>query len=178
MRFKTAKYLKKELNILLIPILIGVAFIEVLIFFEVDTNKVGANSLVIQNSELEIPQHLIIQSNSFLPISNFAKNEFLDELAANGEKLIRTVTFYYPVSWQTDDTPCISASGINICEATIKICASNEFPFGTKLLIDGEVCEVQDRMNSRYTYRIDLFFKDKESAANWGKRTLEVIRLN
>ena len=172
MWFKISKCLKKELNILLIPILIGVVLIEVLIFFEVDKDLVEIDSLT------EIPQHLTIQSNSYLPISNFSKDELLDELAAKGEKLIRTVTFYYPVPWQTDNTPCISASGINICEATIKVCASNEFPFGTKLLIDGKVCEVQDRMNYRYTYRIDLFFKDKESAANWGKRTVEVIKLN
>ncbi|GAG35267.1 unnamed protein product, partial [marine sediment metagenome] len=62
--------------------------------------------------------------------------------------------------------------------ATINIVASNEFPFGTKLLIDGKVWEVQDRMNPRFAYRIDLFFNNKEGIDNWGKRTVEVIRLN
>ena len=127
----------------------------------------------VSNSALEIPQSLTIQSNSFLATSNPAL-----EFNIKGEKLIRTVTAYYPVPWQTDEEPCISASGMNICKAKKKICASNEFPFGTRLLIAGEICEVQDRLHPKIKYTIDLFFKTKKEVENWGKRTVEVKRID
>ena len=87
----------------------------------------------------------------------------------------RIITAYNAVPEQTDDTPCISASGLDVCNTDKKICASNEFPFGTLLLIENEVWEVQDRTNSRYSYRIDLLVSDYDDAMQWGNRTLEVI---
>ena len=86
----------------------------------------------------------------------------------------RIITAYNAVPEQTDDTPCISASGLDVCNTDKKICASNEFPFGTLLLIENEVWEVQDRTNSRYSYRIDLLVSDYDDAMQWGNRTLEV----
>lgn len=129
---------------------------------------------LIKKPDLKTPEYLTIQSNSFLPISNL----FLGGNNFKRERFIREVTAYYPVPWETDEDPCISASGMNICKTTKKICASNEFPFGTKLLIAGEIWEVQDRMNPKYHKIIDLFFKDKESMKRWGKRTVEVIKIN
>jgi len=60
------------------------------------------------------------------------------------------ITSYRAVWWETDNTPCISASGMNICETDKKICANNCYSFGTPIEIDGEIWEVQDRMNKRY----------------------------
>ena len=86
----------------------------------------------------------------------------------------RVITAYNAVEEQTDDTPCISASGLNVCETYKRVCASNEFPFGTLLLINGRVWDVQDRTNSRYNYRIDLLMDDHAEAMEWGSRVLEV----
>lgn len=68
----------------------------------------------------------------------------------------RVITAYNAVPEQTDSEPCISVSGIDVCKTYKKICASNEFPFGTLLMIGDEIWEVQDQTNSRYNYRIDL----------------------
>jgi len=83
----------------------------------------------------------------------------------------RIVTQYNAVEEQTDDTPCISASGMNVCETNKKICASNEFPFGTLLLVGDTIWEVQDRTNSRYSHRLDLLVEDYNEAIEWGVQT-------
>jgi len=49
---------------------------------------------------------------------------------------------------------CLTASG-KIAE--VGMVASNLFPFGTKLVIDGLTYTVEDRTNDEYSYRIDIF---------------------
>jgi 3D (Asp-Asp-Asp) domain-containing protein len=116
------------------------------------------------------PKYLFLQSNTLLPLSPlFFQKE---------KTMIKIVTAYWPHPSETDETPCISASGMDICQIKKRICASNEFPFGTKLLIDGKVWEVQDRMNPKFSDRIDLFFKNKKEVEDWGKRKIKVIKLN
>ena len=65
---------------------------------------------------------------------------------------------------QTDNTPCIGASGDDLCkmvEQGYNVCAANFVKLGTYLEIENiGRCIVLDRMNSRYTYanppRIDF----------------------
>lgn len=171
---KLFKYLKKELNISIIPIIILGVLVGGIMLLELEKYKAETNQI----QKLEILPYLTIQSNSLLFISNFSLDETDNHLVQNGTILIRTVTAYYPVPWETDDEPCISASGMNICQTAKKVCASNEFPFGSLLLIDGDIWEVQDRMSRKYSDRIDLFFMTKEEMKKWGKRTVEVILLN
>ena len=97
---------------------------------------------------------------------------------------IRQVTAYNSVEWQADETPCIAADGTDICErhrAGERICASNAFPFGTRLALHGDektiTCVVADRMNSRYPNRVDLFMdKDVDAAISFGIQELYVER--
>lgn len=91
---------------------------------------------------------------------------------------IYETTAYNPVSAQTDNTPCITASGYDVCEALErgeKICGANFVPFGTKLYIEnyGE-CAVQDRMNSRYKNSIDIAMLDYGEAVKFGRQKLGV----
>jgi len=58
------------------------------------------------------------------------------------------------------------------------VLASNEFPFGTRMLIAGEIWEVQDRMNKRFPKRLDLLFRTKAEVDAWGKRTTVVTLLD
>jgi len=82
--------------------------------------------------------------------------------------------------YQCDGSPCISANGENICEALkqgFKRCAANFVPFGTVLDIEGYgQCLVTDRMNSRYTSRVDIAMplSAKQEAREFGLQTLEV----
>ena len=81
---------------------------------------------------------------------------------------------------QTDDTPCISADGSNICkrlERGEKLCAANFVPLGSKLHIDKiGVCTVTDRMNRRYRNRVDIAMHKSQykEAITFGRQKLMV----
>ena len=91
------------------------------------------------------------------------------------EPLIRTITAYNSEPNQTDSTPFITASGTKVREGIV---ASNEFPFGTRLLIDGQVYVVEDRTNSRYSYLIDIWFAEKEEAIKFGRQIKKIYLLD
>lgn len=97
-----------------------------------------------------------------------------------GEKVERIeVTAYTSSKKETDATPCIAADMTNICRrhaAGEAICATNRYPFGTKLVIEGlGTCTVADRTHRRYAHRIDWYFgKDRAAAKAFGKRQLTV----
>lgn len=94
---------------------------------------------------------------------------------------LRTVTAYnVGIEAQTDDTPCIGATGEDLCEALErgeKICAANFVKLGTVITIEGYgECIVKDRMARRYSDRVDIAMKATEyqQALNWGVRELKV----
>ena len=90
-----------------------------------------------------------------------------------------TITAYNAVAYQTDSTPCISASGMNICETEDLICACpREFEFGTEFFINGRWWNCQDRLHSKYDDRIDLLMHTIEEAKEFGKQKLEVYIMN
>ena len=76
---------------------------------------------------------------------------------------------------QTDSTPFITANGSRVKSGIVaNIC----LPFGTRLQINNNIYEVQDRMNSRYGCDTwDIWFETKQEAINWGKRYLDIIIL-
>jgi len=90
----------------------------------------------------------------------------------------RVVTAYTLSIYETDDSPCIGATGENLCEALERnesICAANFVPFGTILKIDGYgACRVADRTARKYGQRIDILMKDRKDALKWGKQTRTV----
>ena len=94
---------------------------------------------------------------------------------------IRTVTAYNAGDpSQTDDTPCISANGENICAALAegqKRCAANFVPLGSRLYVDKiGVCLVTDRTNKRYRNRVDIAMQKSEyhKALRFGRQKLHV----
>ncbi len=94
---------------------------------------------------------------------------------------IRVVTAYNVGDpRQTDDTPCISANGENICIALVNgemRCAANFVPLGSRLYVDKiGVCLVTDRMNKRYRNRVDIAMQKDEyrKARRFGRQKLHV----
>ena len=94
---------------------------------------------------------------------------------------IRVVTAYNVGDpRQTDDTPCISANGENICRALAEgemRCAANFVPLGSRLHVDKiGVCLVTDRMNRRYRNRVDIAMQKDEyrKARRFGRQKLQV----
>lgn len=97
----------------------------------------------------------------------------------NTEKLQLYVTAYTSSAAETDSSPCIAASGFNLCENNQEnVVACNFLPIGTKLKIpeyDPEtVFTVVDRMNERYNSRLDIWMKSHSKAKQFGVKYLTI----
>lgn len=87
-----------------------------------------------------------------------------------------TITAYNTVSGQTDSSPCISATGDNICGRADVVACPRDIPLRTRVLIDNRIYYCLDRLNIRYKRRFDISFdKDIQGARNWGKQKHDVI---
>ncbi|MFA4845661.1 MAG: hypothetical protein WC654_03835 [Patescibacteria group bacterium] len=92
------------------------------------------------------------------------------------------LTAYTSDPAQTDDTPCITASGLDVCERGIEnVVAANFLPIGTRVripeLYGDRVFYVEDRMNERYHYKMDVWMLDLADAKTFGVQyaTVEVF---
>lgn len=92
------------------------------------------------------------------------------------------LTAYTSEVGQTDDTPCITASGLDVCERNEEnVVAANFLPLGTRVripeLYGNQVFYVEDRMNARYHYKMDIWMKQKQDAKQFGVKhaTIEVF---
>ncbi|MDP3697562.1 MAG: hypothetical protein Q8R55_06135 [Candidatus Taylorbacteria bacterium] len=84
-------------------------------------------------------------------------------------------TAYSSTVDQTDDTPFITAMGTHVRDGVV---AANFLPFGTIIKIPDYFGDktfiVEDRMNKRYDFRIDLWFSTRQEAKQWGIRTIKI----
>ena len=94
------------------------------------------------------------------------------------------ITSYNSEAAQTDSSPCITASNMNVCARnTEDIVATNDLPIHSKILIPeyfGErIFYVEDRMNARYTGtgRVDIWMKSKDNSKKWGIRNTKIVVL-
>jgi len=92
------------------------------------------------------------------------------------------LTAYTSDPAQTDDTPCITASGLDVCARNEEnVVAANFLPIGTRVripeLYGDRVFYVEDRMNARYHYKMDIWMKDLQDAKTFGVKyaTIEVF---
>jgi 3D (Asp-Asp-Asp) domain-containing protein len=88
-------------------------------------------------------------------------------------------TAYSSDPWQTDDTPCITANGYDVCDANVEnVIAANFLRFGTKVRIPSlygdKIFYVYDRMNVKYSTRIDLWKKSTDAARAFGVKYIEI----
>lgn len=93
-------------------------------------------------------------------------------------------TAYSSTIDQTDDTPCITANGFDLCEnGKEEIIAINGLKFGTKVrlpaLYGNRVFTVADRMNARYSAnRIDIWMTSHDRAVDFGAKRVEMEIVN
>ena len=82
------------------------------------------------------------------------------------------VTAYTPSVIECGKTDAVTASGV-VAEEGVTI-ASDSLPFGTKVEIDGNVYEVQDRFGGGHVGKIDIFMWDLSEALNFGTQVKTV----
>ncbi len=100
-------------------------------------------------------------------------------IAQKPRKTIRVlVTAYNSLPEQTDGTPYVTAKGTFTRDGVV---AANFLPFGTTIRIPdhfgAKAFTVEDRMNTRFSNRIDIWVPTKAQARAWGARmvTVEVL---
>ncbi len=91
-----------------------------------------------------------------------------------------SMTAYNSEAAQTDGDPCTTANGFNVCKHGIEdTVASNFLPMGTKIkipsLFGDRIFVVRDRMNRRYTNRVDVWMLKKSDALKFGVRQAEIV---
>ena len=85
---------------------------------------------------------------------------------------------------ECDADPWITADGYDLRDGGDGVIATNVLPFGTKVripaLFGDKVFTVHDRMNKRYTYRVDVWMETKSQARKYGLHknvTIEVVEM-
>ncbi len=148
--------------------------LAILIFTAILTGSLGLGLLI--KSKIEtVPENIsnlglaTIRGNSLLAVSNPAE-------PIKVRKVKMVITAYSSDSWQTDNTPFITASGSMVKDGIV---ANNLLPFGTKIripeLYGNKIFEVEDRMNWRKShYQLDVWFPEYEQAKNFGAKNTYV----
>ena len=115
---------------------------------------------------------VLVSSSAFLPVASPQTPEIV------AETIRVVVTAYSSTTWQTDDTPFITAAGTQVREGIV---AANFLPMGTKIklpdLYGDQVFVVEDRMHPSKYFIVDIWFPNYWQALNFGaKRTyIEVL---
>src|SRR5579872_5163797 len=73
------------------------------------------------------------------------------------------VTGYNTVAGQTDSTPCIAASGADICGRRDAVACPRQISLGTTVEIRGSTYICEDRLAKKYDNRFDISC-DKDTA--------------
>lgn len=86
------------------------------------------------------------------------------------------MTAYSSSPRETDGSPFVTATGACVQDGIV---AANFLPFGTKFrmpeLFGDKIFEVQDRMNSRYNIRVDVWMTSQKDAIQFGlKRNVKI----
>lgn len=167
----------------LILFLIIACVFQFLLFF---TPALAAETVAIQEQE------------EVISLGDLDKSDFMEEnaqkiadtitannvLPKNKDYVVKSVsthviTAYNSEPGQTDDSPCITANGFNVCdhgeEDTI---AANFLKFGTKVripeLFGDRIFIVRDRMNQKHPNRVDVWMKEKPAAIKFGVKTAKI----
>lgn len=87
-----------------------------------------------------------------------------------------SVSAYTSSIQETDDTPCLSASGVDVCKQGSWAACPSFLSFNTVISVDGVDYKCVDRMARRYRDLrfIDLHFTDRAKALQWGRQTKRV----
>ena len=125
-----------------------------------------------QESKLTIVQGNFLTANKS-PESKTSGNS--KNLGVKIKELVISISAYSSTVDQTDDSPFITARGTYVRDGII---AANFLPFGTKIkipeLFGDKIFVVEDRMNSRYWHKVDIWFPERQDALEFGVKTAKI----
>ncbi|MDO9399505.1 MAG: hypothetical protein Q7T79_02365 [bacterium] len=139
---------------------------------------------IVEESNLSQEQKDLIKSTEYLIKDAEEEPIFINQLPESKnlkvrESSYRVITAYNSEVGQTDGSPCITANGFNVCKHGIEdTVAANFLSFGTKVKIPelfGErVFIVRDRMNTRFSDRVDVWLLNRADAIKLGVKYVKV----
>lgn len=142
------------------------------IAIEEDGNKNETIRFIDVWTENSVVSELVIQSKSSSKNKKIANN--IEKKYSVSEEGVVPVTAYSSTPDQTDDSPFIMASGRHVYDGAI---AANFLPIGTKVrfpeMYGNKVFTVEDRMNKRYSYKMDIWMETRGEAMKFGFRNLK-----
>jgi len=151
------------------PLLV-IIIISVGLFFPLENEaefSIDIASLQNPNSLPIIVDHNSLLSNSY---------NFIPTASPKRMKVI--ITAYSSTPFETDDTPFVTASGQIVRDGIV---AANFLPFGTKIqipeLFGDKIFVVEDRMNPKKGYHVDIWFPSREKALRFGVHLSEILIL-
>ncbi len=136
-----------------------------------------ANFQLSGSEEKQESKLTLIQGN-FLAAYNSPESKASSNSKNLGTKikeLVVSITAYSSTPDQTDNSPFITARGTYVRDGIV---AANFLPFGTKIkipeLFGDKIFVVEDRMNSRYWHKVDIWFPERHDALEFGIKTAKI----
>ncbi len=150
----------------------------------IDEEVMISNETIVKETTIDIEAAKLIKIDATsTDIVSAKKVEVATTTEKVEPKIVRTsthtMTAYNSDVAQTDDSPCITANGFNVCKHGIEdTIAANFLPMGTKVkipdLFGDRIFVVRDRMNARYPDRVDIWMKDRTSALKFGVKVAKI----
>lgn len=159
--------------------LVAILFFEFLLFpvplmasqMEINSDISQEKGLISSQSEVSEDISInIMEFNDKLPESAGAAIDFSKHV---------TITAYNSEVGQTDNSPCITANGFDVCDYGVEdTIAANFLPFGSKVkipeLFGDRVFVVRDRMNKRFSNRVDVWMIERPAAVKFGVKVAKI----
>ncbi|MBI2462740.1 MAG: 3D domain-containing protein [Candidatus Spechtbacteria bacterium] len=125
-----------------------------------------------QAPQPSLSQYVVINSTS---IKSSSHPTSASTRKPTAKRMWLVATAYSSTPDQTDSTPFITANGTYVHNGII---AANFLRFGTRVRIPtiygDRIFTVEDRMNARYSYRIDIWMQTREEAIQFGSRIIPI----
>ncbi len=163
-------------------LIITCVFQFLLFFSPVLAEEAMAKELIPEETWIELTEDLYISPSKETIVNSAAIEIEMDKNYKVIRRSVHAITAYNSLPEQTNDQPCITANGFNVCQHGLEdTIAANFLKFGTKVkipeLFGDRVFIVRDRMNKRYPNRIDIWMLEKSDAIKFGLRraSIEVL---
>jgi len=195
-QIQSIEQLKSNLAAVVVVFLVSVAFTHYAIATAADT-ATSLNSFILKNDATksaeaedvaEYEDSTIEYSNEPIKTAHTVSDTAYSvvNVPPREKEIIITKKVWVPITAysstpdQTDSTPFITASGTRVRDGIV---AANFLPIGTQIRIPeyygDKVFVVEDRMNSRYWEKVDIWMPTRAEAINFGLRRtyIEVIEI-
>jgi len=150
-----------------------VKFASILLSFLFLVNPLPAHATALLGM-LDVPATVVLVKNAD-ETGNYVNSFPVSSQREARRKLARMVTAYSSTPDQTDSTPFITANGTRVHDGIV---AANWLKFNTRIripeLYGDKVFIVTDRMNARFSNRMDIWMETRQEAQTFGLRRLTI----